>query len=487
MIHRAGLELTYEQFNKIKKSKFICKHYGFKKKITSINGYTVDRKNKRVFVAPIEAVKYISNPENIKTNIPDGKTIQIPLPHNLKLRNHQATIINYLLNNPFTDDKVDRGLGSFTMQLKAGLGKTYIGMGLFHHFHVKTMIIVKKTLISQWKKELLKMFPNLVIGEYHGSKKVDGPIVLASPDSLLDKKITIKRQGEKKKIELNPLQWFGEFGLTVIDEIQDLCTSRKVKIFRRCRGLRSLCMSATCNHRLDNMDRISHMYFGYPVDMIDVFPQFKPMVSLDGIVVHAHKINYMGPDRYTIPQMSATGLSYPKMISQLSEDPYRSKLIVTETLDLVRQGHSTFVFLDRIELIDSLIPYFRDILGKADGILAPESKVYSVQGKSTQEEKDNAKKQGLICLVTYGCGSKGLSFDNYTAMVIGHPRRNGFLQINNRIFRLDGPRDRPRILKYIVDKRTGLKTQYNGFRQALKKEYPQTTYHEKIINYTDIR
>ena len=152
---------------------------------------------------------------------------------------------------------------------------------------------------------------------------------------------------------------------------------------------------------------------------------------------------------------------------------------------MVRQGHSTFVFLDRIELIDSLIPYFKDILGKTDRILAPESKVFSVQGKSTQDEKDDAKKQGLICLVTYGCGSKGLSFDNYTAMVIGHPRRNGFLQINNRIFRLDGPRNKPRVLKYIVDKRTGLKTQYNGFKKALRDEYPQTIYHESTVNYDD--
>lgn len=489
-MNRSGVRITYAQLKKIKESKFIARSVGFNQKMTQIRGIMKDRKTKTAYVAHSEGIKQLKRIGEFdhKNYINDGIPVEISPDDPLSMRQHQVLVLEWLMENIFTQEKIDEGSASTNMELKTGLGKTFVGMGLFRHFAVKSLFIIPANLIPQWEAAFEEWLPSVRVGVFTGKKKVDGDVILGSPSALMASKIKIRASMKRgaKKFEYTPSEFFAQFGLTVIDEIQDLCTNKKAKLFTKARSLRTLAMSGTCNHRLDKMDKIAHLYLGPVQNMIDLIPEIGDLVDMSSIDVDAYKVMYNGPDEYTEPLTTELGVSHPLMINQFTKDPYRNELIVQKAKWCVEQGHSTFIFLDRIGLIDSLIPIIKERLGDI-AIDAPESKVFCVQGKTTQEDRDFAKEKGMLTLITYGCGSKGLSYDRYTAIIFAHPRRNKFLQSNNRIFRLDTPKEKGRVLMYIVDQRTSSGKQYSGFKKALKQEYPQTVYHNETYNWEDIK
>ena len=71
---------------------------------------------------------------------------------------------------------------------------------------------------------------------------------------------------------------------------------------------------------------------------------------------------------------------------------------------------------------------------------------------------------------TYQCIGTGLSFDEFSAVVFWHPRKNKFRQFLNRIFRENGDRDRARVAYYLQDNSTSIKSQYYGFRKVSMAE-----------------
>lgn len=480
-MNRVGVKLSYEEFSKVK-SKFIVRSYGFQNKLTSLNAYVSYRKTKSVYVAHHKALELF---KNVKCNIPDGNTMVWQEPILLKLRPHQKKVIKYLFEHIFTSTKIKNGSASLNMELKMGLGKTYIAIGLTLLIKKKTLIIVPANLIDDpWIETFNKLCPNIIIGEYSGKRKIDGQVIIASRDSLLSDTMTYKDLlGNTHKVP--KLEYMKQFGLTIIDEVHTLCTKSRSSIFRCCKSLRTIAMSGTCNHRLNKMDKIAHLYFGPPVIMKEVIPELEKLVDMSHLVVNVHKILYHGPDEFTKPLLSVHGISHPKMTSQVIKDPYRNKLIVNLAKRLVEQNHATFIFLDRLELIELLLENLSKEMPDI-GIDAPElKKMFSVKNGTSKDEKIKAKTQGMLTLVTYGCASIGLSYDRYTAIIFANSRRNGFLQINDRIFRLDGPKDKSREFYYIVDDRTAMGKQYSGFKKAIKDTYKANWYEEKY-SYKEI-
>ena len=231
------------------------------------------------------------------------------------------------------------------MELKPGFGKTYVALGLFLYFKVKAIFIVPAHLILQWKGEIEKWIPGLTIGLFMSGRKTDGDIILGSVQSLISSKknSTAKTMYRGNvKVTMSNLEWWSQFGFTVIDEIHTYCTKLKSKIFRYCRSSRTLTMSGTCNHRLDKMNKISHMYFGKPINMFKVFPNLAEMVKMD-VKVNAYQILYNGPDKFTEILSSVAGVSHPLMINQFTLDPWRNQLIINETLKCHFAGHATFI------------------------------------------------------------------------------------------------------------------------------------------------
>jgi hypothetical protein len=242
-------------------------------------------------------------------------------------------------------------------------------------------------------------------------------------------------------------------------------------------------MSATTARRLDNMDSIAYHYLGTPIILKDIIPELAndPTSHLE---LEVCRLAYDGPDEYT-EQLLVNGVtSHPLMINQFASDMYRNRLIIEETMALYNRGHCVFVFLDRRELITSLLAEFKLLVN--NDVIAPEiEEVNHIMGQGTAEERLRAQRDGRICLVTYMCGGTGLSFKRYTAAIFAHPRRNGFFQFNNRIFRIGGPETKREIV-YIVDNKTSIKSQYSGFRSACIEERPKAVFTNRKVSWEEI-
>lgn len=482
ILGRFGIYVSKKEFLEIfKKSNFSITHKGFQGAITKRQTYAIDRKNNKVIIAHMKGLE-ILNKKGLpypKCIIKDTEEITIEEPYLLRPLPHQEKIFNYVNNMVYNEQAIKAGAGSCIIQLEAGLGKTFLAMRFILEWSRKTLVIVPtQTLVNQWAKDIKSQFPNMVVGKYYGKEKSDGQVIIACIQSLL--------KDEMKTYDgriAHYTTWFDQFGACILDEIHMFCAKSRSKIFRRCKALRVLGMSATCHNRIDEMDAVAHHYLGKPI-IINEKLKLKILEERKSFKLKVTKAIYNGPRSHTKVLTNSNGTtSFPLMINQLADDSYRNKLIIKKIAELYQEGHSLFVFLDRVELIKELIHQMNEIrYDLLEDTTAPE--IEGIIGGVDEATKLRAKENARICLLTYGCGGTGLSFVRYTAAIFAHPRRNGFLQYNNRIFRLGGPK-RERHIVYIVDNKTSLKSQYSGFKKAVKTEYPDTQYTNEIYSYMD--
>jgi superfamily II DNA or RNA helicase len=485
--------IDHKIIKKIKR-KLTVEHRGFNMQIKTIQAFRSDKK----YLTLAHAMGYrlvrdlLPNVE-IENLLSIGDKIKLEKKDvNIKLENYQKTIANYLINYIYTPKRLKKGKGRCIFELKAGMGKTFIAMYLIYKWGRKALYIVPgENLIIQTKNIMEICFPTLTIGTYYGKAHKDGDIVIASIDSLYKEDKLIYDGG---KISIK--DWFSKFGVCIIDEVQLFCTSKRAEIFRRISSNIVIGMSATTNDRQDHMDRVSHYYLGDPIIISEELKDELPEDEKITYKVNVTKLEYSGPDEFTKIETTSSYnatkgetvecTSHPKMINQFSGDPYRNQLVVDLIMKHYEKGHKGFTFFDRRRMIEEFLPYIRD---KFDPniVAAPELEVKSVMGKASPEDRQIAKEKSKICMITYQCGGVGLSYPQYTAVIFAHSRRNNYKQFNNRIFRLDGPREIVREIVYISDVRTTLKSQYSGFKKSLLEEYPDAKIKIEKIDYKDMK
>jgi hypothetical protein len=526
LVSRGGIlfkndAIDVEVLQKIKK-RLTPKHVGFQNAVTSIQTYKSIRKQKVTEVCHIKGRTVLEKAgyqlqitSLIRPGIPLDKKNAIPV--GLVMYDYQDEIIRWLNANKFTLERCQIGMGSAIIELRAGLGKTWVAMGLIASLGVKTLFIVpNKILIVQAAKDLQIYFPNLQIGFQYGDLKTDGDIVVACASSMMVDEFKFKESKKWKTLRYD--EWFERFGLTIIDEVHTLCTTKKVKIFQRARSYFTLGMSATCHDRLDKMDIVAHNYLGIPVKMDEVIESLGEDPTKD-LKLHVTRLKYNGPDEFTktlVSRATAHGggtVSHPLMVNQITLDPNRFNLILREVKKLYDMGHVIFVFVDRRDLVSAIVIALRKKYGnlvdapemtvseelnkmtktvkknsKSAYEMLPEEKkkISGIMGGTVDAERLMAKSKSRICVITYPSGGTGLSFSRYTAAIFAHPRRNGFKQINNRIFRMGAESKRTRDIIYIVDNKTTLKGQYSGFKSTCKEERPDTVFKDEVAEWQDL-
>lgn len=521
-ITRRGIVILRESVSrgllKILEKRLTVKHYGFKNKITQLKSYQSDNKTKRHYLAHKKGLTLLYK-NNIKYSITSkilpGESVDVP-DGKLKLYDYQEDILAYLFKKVYVPQLLEIGMGSCIMSLKAGLGKSYIAMGLFARVKQKTLFISPyETLILQMVKDLQSVFPDVSVGYQYGKCKKDGDFVVSCPKSALSDVMMFKNK-KGKKVTMNYKEWYERFGLIIIDEVHMMCSKSNMELFRRARAYYTLGMSATPNHRNDKMDKAYHNYLGKPIEMKDKIPALAKDPT-DDIKLDVVRLAYNGPNEYTKACLTAEGsISVPMMVNQLCNDPNRFKLIVAEAIKLFKDGHCIFIFTDRrlyvaqlVKAINLMLPgstpaidskYLEDkgntssinnIIAefeskRTDSKTLDKVKSTALMGGCTDETREYAKHKGRITVATLQVGGTGVSFNRYTAIIFASPRRNGFEQFNNRIFRLGTENKRNRKIIYIVDNRTSLKGQYYGFTKAVKKQRPDTIFEKRTADWKDL-
>jgi len=366
-------------------------------------------------------------------------------------------------------------------------GKSYIAMDIINKIKKKTLIIVPNTfMLKQWKELLKQYFPNNTIGEYYGTSKKDGDIMVSIINSAVLDEFIFKTKIDKKKIvtTMTPLEYYNQFGLVIFDESHTYCSNTFKQIFNRCQCDYMLGLTATPNERIDTFDAVSHLNIGKVLDVNEIENYVKNDVVFESTV---NVIKYNGPEMYTQVEINPKNnmMNVPHIINQLIEDKYRNQLIIDSIIKLSKENLNIFVFSERrnhlITLYDLLSEQIVDVCELS---IPEEDRSIVLYGGSTDSDISQAKKHSTVIFTTYQYSSTGVSIVKMNAMILSTPRKSKSTQIVGRVFRLGEGQDVHREIIDIVDNKIPLKFQFYQRKKTYKDRGSKVITTE--LNYQDI-
>jgi superfamily II DNA or RNA helicase len=499
---RSGVYIKYSEFQKVFgdedllvikgiMSKFSLKHKTFKTYFITLNGFKTTR---------ISGNKYLRLPRfgffdlfrpsvriNRKKMSLDNFTLdnQITIPEKIsslkwtgELRVNQPLCFDEIMRR-YSSENTKEGSAGTILNLEAGQGKTFVAMGLINKLKQKTMIVTHtKTILYQWVDLLKEYFPDSKIGIYHGEKRIDGDIVVSIINSLMMD--TIVFRGKKKKIikeYTNPLDYFSQFGMLVVDESHEYCSKERGGLFWKFQCPYMLGLSATPNERGDKFDPYVHWQMGSVLDAKELVGYSEDEIPFTGAV---KMVKYLGPNIYTetVINEEYDMVNSAATINQMIGDPYRMHIIASELQLLIASKHNTFIFSDRKDYLDKIKAYLNhlNIDNNIVTTKAEEASVMKVVGGATASDVQNARDTATVILTTYQYAGTGCSIPKMNAVILATPRKSKSRQTINRIFRLGSNYDIERQIIDIVDWATLYKNQwYKRKKYYVEKGYPINT------------
>jgi superfamily II DNA or RNA helicase len=285
---------------------------------------------------------------------------------------------------------------------------------------------------------------------------------------------------------ISPKKYFSPFGFIVFDEAHEYSSKTRRAIYQRCQSTYMLGLSATPDDRIDGLDAVNSWSIG-PVLDAEKLPNY----TMDDIPFKGEvsMIKYIGPPEYTeIIVNEALGVvSCPKMITQLSQDPYRIHMIVKNIIALSDKKQNIFVFADRrayLEQIRGELELY-EIVFSMMTTDREATEVMRLVGGASSDDMKKAESSAQVILTTFQFMGTGKSIPKMDAIILTTPRRRKSRQYIGRIFRLGSNYDIVRKIIDIVDWSTPLKSQWYQRKQYYdEKKFPIT---EKKIKYTDLK
>ncbi len=376
------------------------------------------------------------------------------------LYDNQTIILDHIFANIYTHARILDGSACLLLNLRAGMGKTFVAAGLIARLRVRTLYVVPGIqLARQSAKDLRLALTGVTCAEYGDKKRRDADIVVIVINSAL-------KLGEDV---------LSTFGLFILDEVQTYCTKTRRDIFRKCARI-SFAMTATSEDRRDGLDVIAHKELAMDgIVRAEDIPGFTyEDVNFDCTV---RVINYYGrPENTRHLVHDNTGMLFATfMYNQFLQDKDRIDVAVNELIQLYdwRDGdkkHFIFVFAEELAIlkvareafIAALIARNREDI--AAEINIPEIALFT--GGIKEADAKNVIAIGRVLFTTYGYSGTGTSIQHMSAMIFLTPRKSNMKQILARIMRRGSDQTIPRIVVDLVDKKTGLQKQFAERRQA---------------------
>jgi superfamily II DNA or RNA helicase len=417
----------------------------------------------------------------IINDIKPGKTPDIEFKWNGEYKNNQPIIVDHILSKFYNPKRALLGKSGLTIKLEAGQGKSFIATGLMATIQQKTLIVChNRTILYQWMDILTKAYPTNKIGRYYGEHKEDGDIVVGIINSLIMDTMHTSRGS------INPKKYFRSFGFVVFDEAHEYSSKTRRIIYQRTQSTYMLGLSATPDDRIDGLDIVNTWSIGPVLDAeklagytMDDIP-FKGEVSM---------IKYTGPPEYTEVIVNETlgVVSCPKMITQLSKDPYRIHMIVKTIIALSDKKQNIFVFADRRAYLEKIREELElyEIVFSMMTTEREATEVMRLVGGASSDDMKKAEASAQVILTTFQFMGTGKSIPKMDAIILTTPRRRKSRQYIGRIFRLGSNYDIIRKVIDIVDWATPLKSQWYQRKQYYtEKKFPII---EKKIKYTELK
>jgi superfamily II DNA or RNA helicase len=393
---------------------------------------------------------------DIKIVWPDPVPVEIK--QNGELFPNQQVLLEYLVNTVYNERRLSDGTASCILNLRAGMGKTFLAAALIARLKLRTLYIVPRKPLREQAYDDLKAFLTSVERPVENTPHSIIPTVPCSGLSII-----AKHGGPKKKSSIPPgdalitlcvintaLKLSPEvckkFDLVIIDEIHEFVSESRRSVFRKLNARAMMGMSGTTENRRDKLDPVVHREL--VVDNIvraDAVPGFSyDEIKFTGVV---EVIAYKGPPEYTRALVNeATGMISSKLRhDQLVADPYRRKMTVEYIKRLHDEGHYIYVFGEEKDPMAPLLDDLRTLFP----VDAPElEEVYKFNGDTRVDDIQDIKRTARVLLTTYGYSGTGVSIDRFTAIVFYTPRRSNMCQIIPRILRRGGD---PSIVRRVID------------------------------------
>ena len=450
-----------------------------------IHNHKIFIKKNMLLLPRFGAIKYLQdNCKNyqLKNIIPRGDIPHVPYKWTGVFKGNQPLVVKHIMENCYNAENVKNGNAGLILNLEAGQGKTFVATGLIELINQCKVLVIThtRTIMNQWIEILKNAYPKNKIGCYYGKKKEEGDIVVAVINSLMMKEL--QENGE----HVSPFKYFAKFGFVIIDEVHEYSAEKRKQIYSKLQSTYMIGLSATPDEKDYNVDDINTWNVGEILDASLLKGYTVKDIPFTGEV---QMIKYTGHPDYTkiIMNEALDVVSFPKVMNQICEDPYRVHIVVKTIYDLRKDGQFVFVFADRrayLDLIAKSLTKFR--IQQHQMTNDKEHKeVIKLMGGSSVEEMKHAKDNCSVILTTYQYMGTGCSIPKMDAIILATPRKKKSKQYINRIFRLGGNYDITRQIIDIVDWNTCAKSQWYMRKKYYKeKKYPIT---EINIDYTDIQ
>lgn len=414
----------------------------------------------------------------------------------LDLYANQHLLIEYLCNTVYTPKRITNGSASAILNLRAGMGKTYVAGGLVSRLGVRTLYVVpKRPLAVQTVKDLRACFypddgskPDVLVGMYGKKAKKSDPST-----NVANQNVTV--------IVINSaidrdVAFFSGYSCVILDEVHMYCSDQRREIFRKASTHIMLGMSATTEDRNDGFDPIAHKELAFDgIIRAENVPGFTyEDVAFQGL---AKIIYYNGPPEFTrnLTHESTGRVFTHYMHNQFIGDPYRLQSAVDELIALYdwrgsnNQQHYIYVFAEEIEILTKAKAAFIEALKNrlrddiADDIGFEEGLEMFTGGLKDAKITDITQ-NARVLFSTFSYASTGISILKMTAILFITPRKANMKQTIARVLRRGSDISIPRIVVDFVDNKTALRYQVGARKQAY--EFYQFKIEEVKVKYDNV-
>jgi hypothetical protein len=391
-----------------------------------------------------------------KSQITSGLDIETEIKWCGKLNENQQLISAHIMNNYFTKHRVLKGSAGCILNLEAGQGKSYLAAYLISVIKKKTAIVLhSRSLLLQWYKVLVNTFGDSVsVGYYYSDKKKIGDIMLMIINSAASDMFRLD------DTELDPLDFYNQFGFIVFDECHLYSSKMAQKVFKIAHAPYMLGLSATPDEHVKGFDKAVWWQLGPVIDAKTIDGYQSASENFTAVI---HRVMYYGPPSHTkrlISNVTQTTMLAPT-INMICDDLIRSNMVVQCIKDGLDKGLFMFVFADRRLYLTRLKILLKKKLNIDSAIVDNDKEFTRIVGGATDADLEQAELNARVIFTTYQYMGTGKSVIKMNGLVMATPRKSKMKQYINRIFRLGSDATIQRHIWDICDMRTNLSNQWS--------------------------
>jgi superfamily II DNA or RNA helicase len=327
------------------------------------------------------------------------------------------------------------------LEAGCGFGKTVVALEVIRRLGRVTVVLVhKEFLMDQWAERIAQFLPEATVGFWRGDT------CDTASDIVIGMVQSISRGGYTKKGVFTdyPDRAYDRAGLVVMDECHVAAAPSFVDAIGQFKSMYRLGLTAEPIRR-DRLERVFYSHIGPIAHTVKGVMQKARVATIFTKTFFTEKSYRM----YTGDPNTA------KLITMVSKDTARTRMIVDEVVKATRAGRRPLVLTDRRDHVDLMVAMFKSS--------CPEFTVSKFVGGMKKEKQQNAMLADVL-IGTYSMADTGLDIPHLDTIFLATPK-TGVTQAIGRALR---PAGKPPLVVDFLDHLIPL---LMGYRKARERVY----------------